>query len=565
MLAIGKINSTHTLKTKYLFLLAIVLLCLSCNENGPQGTGRKQDRAGLFEKGLFDQDEFTKQLKSSISVLDTTDSVYLKAKILSVQQAVRYVYTKNEFSPLWVKEKGVTDAAGKLVDELAELSNDGLDPEKYHVSDLRKQLDALKAQKSAELDAVIHFDTTCTRSYLQASRDLLIGSVAPKKADSLWFHVNDSVWNAPELLLSRLAANDDYPGFKDFRSEIPTYALLQKALQHYRDLSKDSAYMEAKENLGAVPKDSLIAFIAEKEIGDTYDPANDSVSRAKQILQNYQYYKGLRMTGKKDSVTVAALARAPEETIRMIEANMERLRWLPKKLEDQYVLVNIPMMEFMLRKDNFDAFRMRVVVGRPERQTPVLNARMVNIVFNPSWGVPPTILKKDVLPGLTQSGAAYLSKKGLRAYDHNGNPVDAGSITEANYRRFIYKQPPGDDNSLGVIKFNLPNQWDIYLHDTPHKEDFPNYSRAKSSGCIRLQKPRELAEYILTELEGRSRFDQLYIDTLVQTHKTRYEILKNKIPVHIVYLTAFEDSTGKQIRFLRDIYGRDAKLDSMIQ
>lgn len=563
MLANG--NTIHTLKTKQLFLLLVLTLCFSCNEAGPGNSGKKEDRVGLFEKGLFHQDDFTKALRTKVAALDTTDSVYLKTKILSVQQAVRYVYTKNEFSPFWVKEKGVTDAAGKLIDELATLSNDGLDPEKYHVSDLRKQLDALKNEKSAEVDAILNFDTSCTRSFLQASRDLLMGSVSPKKADSLWYHINDSAWNAPKLMLSKLAADDDYPELKTFRSEIPTYGLLQQALQHYRELSKDSAYMDTKNDMSAAPKDSIIAFIAEKEIGDTYDPANDSVSRPKQILQHYQYYNGLRMTGKKDSTTVAVLSRRPEETIEMIEANMERLRWLPQKLEDQYVLVNIPMMEFMLRKDNFDAFRMRVVVGRPERQTPVLNARMVNIVFNPSWGVPPTILKKDVLPGLTKSGAAYLSKKGLRAYDHNGNAVDAGSITEANYKRFIYKQPPGDDNSLGVIKFNLPNPWDIYLHDTPHKEDFPNFSRAKSSGCIRLQKPRELAEYILTQLEGRNRFDQLYIDTLVQTHKTRYEILKNKIPVHILYLTAFEDSTGKQIRFLRDVYNRDAKLLSLMQ
>ncbi|WP_165836308.1 L,D-transpeptidase family protein [Taibaiella soli] len=553
------------MKTKHLFLLPVLLFCFSCNESGPQKAGKKEDRVGLFENGLFNQDEFAKALQAKVPALDTTDSVYLKTKILSVQQALRYAYTRNEFSPFWVKEKGVTDAAGKLIDELAQLGDDGLDPEKYHVSDLRKQLDALKGQKSAELSAVVNFDTTCTRAYLQASRDLLIGSVPLKKADSLWYHVNDSVWSAPKLMLSKLGESDDYPGLKEFRSEIPTYALLQQTLHRYRELSKDSAYMAVKENMGTVPKDSVVAFIAEKEIGDTYDPGNDTVSRSRQILQNYQYYNGLRMTGKKDSITVAVLSRQPDETIKMIEANMERLRWLPKKLEDEYVLVNIPMMEFMLRKDNFDAFRMRVVVGKPERQTPVLNARMVNIVFNPSWGVPPTILKKDVLPGLTKSGAAYLSKKGLRAYDHNGNAVDAGSITEANYKRFIYKQPPGDDNSLGVIKFNLPNQWDIYLHDTPHKEDFPNYSRAKSSGCIRLQKPRELAEYILTELEGRNRFGQPYIDTLVQTHKTRYEILKNKIPVHIVYLTAFEDSTGKQIRFLRDVYGRDAKLLSLMQ
>jgi murein L,D-transpeptidase YcbB/YkuD len=453
--------------------------------------------------------------------------------------------------------------ADDLLRELEDIRWDGLDPERYHFTALKQQAEELKKATQAPLDKVIAFDTTCTRSYLQASRDLLLGMLSPRAADSLWFHANDSVWQAPRTLATTIGQGS-YASLKDYRSAIPAYALLQKTYRHYTELAANDSLIKVKLALGGKPADSLVAYIINTEMPNLVPMQNDSLSAEKRLLMTYQYYTGQKVSGAKDSATVATLARNPDSVARLIAANMERMRWLPATLEDQYIIVDVPMMEFFMKKGTENLFHMRVVVGKPSRQTPSLNARMVNVVFNPSWGVPPTILKKDVLPGLTKSGASYLRRKGLRAYDHNGNAIDAGSINESNYRRYTYKQPPGDDNSLGVIKFNMPNPWDIYMHDTPHKEDFPNRYRAKSSGCVRLQQPRELAEFIFTQLEDNDKYSREHIDSVVSTHKTKYEPLKNKIPVHIVYLTAFEDSTGTQVRFLGDVYKRDAKLMALM-
>lgn len=207
---------------------------------------------------------------------------------------------------------------------------------------------------------------------------------------------------------------------------------------------------------------------------------------------------------------------------------------------------------------------MEVVVGKTIRQTPSLNANLANVVINPPWGVPPTIMKKDVLPGMARSGQAYLNKKGLKVYDMKGNRVSASGVNSSNYKRYVFRQDPGDDNALGYVKFNLPNKWDIYLHDTPHREDFGKKDRFLSSGCIRVQKPKEMAEFILSELEGK-RYPISRLDSVITTKKTRYEVLKNKIPVHIVYLTAFEDTTGTQIRFITDMYKRDRKLQALLK
>jgi murein L,D-transpeptidase YcbB/YkuD len=128
-----------------------------------------------------------------------------------------------------------------------------------------------------------------------------------------------------------------------------------------------------------------------------------------------------------------------------------------------------------------------------------------------------------------------------------------------NLKRYTYKQAPGSDNALGYVKFNLPNPWDIYLHDTPHRTDFGRRDRALSSGCIRLEQPQELALLILGQLEKRD-YTQEKLDAMIKTHKTRWELLKTKIPVYITYLTAFEDTSSSHIQYVKDVYNRDEKL-----
>jgi murein L,D-transpeptidase YcbB/YkuD len=256
---------------------------------------------------------------------------------------------------------------------------------------------------------------------------------------------------------------------------------------------------------------------------------------------------------------------APDSIAARIAANLERLRWLPRRFESRYLLVNVPQMKLFYCEDGRDVLDMRVVVGRPSRQTPALDARLTSIILSPSWGVPPTILKKDVLPGISKSGAHYLKRKGLRVFDRKGRPVSPQAINEQNYRKFLLRQPPGEDNALGEIKFNLPNRWDIYLHDTPHRGDFQRDYRAKSSGCIRLQKPHELAGILLREVEGREDFSPGRIDSIISTRKTRTLTMKHKIPVHIVYLTAAESEDGGHAVLVPDIYHRDAKLVRLLE
>lgn len=543
-------------------ILCSFLLVLASCDSGKNKQDASGGATGIFSSEAFDAEEFAGQMALALPAIDTTDSLIRSQKIPTVHTALHNSYRDNAYLPFWIDDKGNTDVAEMLIRELDTLRWDGLNTESYDLAGLKKRLQGLK---KSDIPALIALDTSCTKVYLQASRDLLFGVLLPRKADSLWFHSNDSSWRAPQLLSEVLGKERKYPSLDSFRSRISTYGLLLSEHRRLAALAGDTQLMATKQGLHSLSvPDSVLDYVVRTEVPGLQLSADDSIDERTQLLKAYQDHYGIKPTGKLDSNTLRILQRSPDTLARLVRANLERLRWLPQQMEQEYVLVNIPLMELFYKENGEDAFRMRVVVGRSSRQTPVLNARMANVVFNPPWGVPPTILKKDVLPGLMKRGGSYLARKGLRAYDSKGRIVDAGSINASNYRRFSYRQPPGARNALGEIKFNMPNRWDIYLHDTPHREDFPRRDRALSSGCVRVQKPKEFAEFILAKQEGRTEFDQLLIDSLIQTRKTRFENLQEKIPVHLVYLTAFDADDRDGVRYLGDIYKRDRKLLALI-
>ncbi len=542
-------------RTRTILVFALLLSAprfISCNEahhNKPAPTG-------------FSDNGFIHSLRSALKAFDTTNKKIFR----STEDDVRFTYQSDDYQPIWIKENYKPVAAvANVIDELADTYWDGLDTARYHLAalkNLKTKLDTTKANTVADAMA---FDTALTHCYLQAARDLLIGKLVPKKADSLWFHVNDSVWNVPQLLIS---GKGTYPSLNDFRSKVPTYKLLRDEYKRYTELTSDTAFVQARSMIKPVkhPDSAMmdnIYKVVSAEMPWVKTVPNDSISEKKQLFMAYQSYRCLPLSGRPDSITLAYMAMPVDTFLYKLAINMERVRWMQQQFGDLYVIVNVALMELFLRREGTNAMHMRVVVGKPERQTPSLFATMANVVINPPWGVPPTILKHDVLPGLQKSGKKYLDKKGLKVYDNDGKQVKVSTINSRNYKKYNYKQAPGDDNALGYVKFNLPNKWDIYLHDTPHRGDFVKQFRALSSGCIRLQRPLDMAIYILSDLEKKN-YTPGRLDTVIKTHKTRWEILKTKIPVHIAYLTAFEDTSGTHIQFTRDIYHRDDKLMSLI-
>jgi murein L,D-transpeptidase YcbB/YkuD len=230
---------------------------------------------------------------------------------------------------------------------------------------------------------------------------------------------------------------------------------------------------------------------------------------------------------------------------------MERLRWLPHELGKRHVFVNQPAYSADVMENGKSVWSTRVIVGRPTTQTAVFHDEMELVIFNPSWGVPPSIIAKEYLPKLRRD-PGYLDRLGFKVVNQKGKVVPSRSVSWSSYGNKIpygIQQPPGEKNALGEVKFLFPNSHNIYMHDTPSRELFDEEERAFSHGCVRVQNPREFAAVILG-------WDQAAVDKNIATPKSEAVRLKEKIPVHLTYFTAWPDETGN-MRYFEDIYGRD--------
>ncbi|MEZ5015511.1 MAG: L,D-transpeptidase family protein [Flavipsychrobacter sp.] len=466
--------------------------------------------------------------------------------LFNVSKALREVYANTSFKPLWVKQDDAFRSIVSLLSDMEALSDDGLNVENYKHKEIRRTFEKARIGKLSEEELAV-FDTTCTYYYLQASRDLLLGRLDVRSVDTEWFHRNDTLWLANGFLYDSLYTANVYPELSLYKSKLTAYSRLKKERKKYTSLEEDLAYKAVRKGGALQLKDDEDKPILHPEtIADE--------GEVKRIIAKYY---SVALPEIDDSIVSYQLS-IKDSLISKIDVNLERLRWLPQQLENVYLIVNVPAMDLFLNIDNKDTMHMRVVVGKKSRPTPAMNADMVNIVFNPTWTVPPGIMKKDIIPGMNKKGSAYLEKKGLAIYTHSGKPLnpDSVNVTRANFKNYVFRQPSGYKNALGRVKFNLPNKHSIYLHDTPSRSDFKKKNRTKSSGCVRVQHPRDMAGYILTKI-NKEENSKRFVDSLINKNKMVFVPLQKRIPVHILYLTATEDSAKQHIVYWDDVYNKD--------
>ncbi|MBO0759207.1 MAG: L,D-transpeptidase family protein, partial [Bradyrhizobiaceae bacterium] len=267
-------------------------------------------------------------------------------------------------------------------------------------------------------------------------------------------------------------------------------------------------------------------------------------------VKKYQRELDLSPTGNLTNATVEALnGTRRDRTSDIIIANMERWRWMPRDLGKTYVMVNIPAYTLRVMRDRQQLWTTKIVVGQPSKPTPLISAAMQYITINPTWNVPPSIIQNEYLPALQQDPQA-LDRIGLRV-EHNPD----GTI-------HIY-QPPGDANALGRIRFNFPNKFLVYQHDTPDKYLFARDKRAYSHGCMRVQDPLKYAEVLLSVVLPKEGYTQERIRRMFGSAEENINF-PQFIPVHITYQTAYVDDTGKLV-ILDDVYGRDARMITILR
>jgi len=293
--------------------------------------------------------------------------------------------------------------------------------------------------------------------------------------------------------------------------------------------------------------------------GDFAGPASDGRkydNALKDAVLAFQKRHHLGVDGVVGPATLAAMNITAEERVNQIRVNLERMRWVYDELPDDLLLVDIAGQEVELRRGEKVVWASRVIVGRQERPTPVFRDQVEYLELNPNWTVPPTILRKDILPAMREN-PGYLKKKGLQVVTRDGEPVSPGSVdwnTPASEFPYMIRQPPGDTNALGQIKFMFPNRFSVYLHDTPNRTLFQKSRRLFSSGCVRVDRPWELAELVLN---NPKRWNQEKFEEIVASKKTRWVHLDRPLPVILAYWTAEAGANG-EVMFREDVYERDA-------
>ncbi len=445
---------------------------------------------------------------------------------------------------------------------LQSAATDGLDPKDYP----SKQLAGLAAAKSTDdKRSLALVELFFSAAFLEYASDIKVGRFLPRKVDPNFF-IEARTIDQMAALKSLASADSLDRFFNAWQPSNPSYAALRSALAHYLVLADKGEWgsVPLGEALKPGMKDSRVPAIrtrlkltdgvgsssAEPEIYD------DALIEA---VKQFQARQGLDGDGVIGASTIVAMNVPLQERIQSIVMAMERLRWMPEDLGQQYVIVNIA--GFDLRRINGGNVEehMAVVVGKPYTRTPVFSDRIRYIEFNPYWTVPPGIAANEELPKLRKNPAS-LSEQGFELVRGN-EVIDPTSIDWSRYGSgnfpFQIRQRPGDNNALGHVKLMFPNEHNVYLHDSPARSLFSRNVRAFSHGCIRLARPLDLADQVL-RAGGVSGWNRDRIDQVIALGKNTVVSLQNPLPVHITYMTAWVD--GDFVNFRPDIYGHDAKL-----
>jgi len=495
--------------------------------------------------------DFSEKMKNTLPSFPLLQDSSTQSTYHFSKKIIQDAYNSNAYQAIWYTSEQIKPVVDSLLNDWAYLT----DIEGLKLDHTQEALQFIKNHKtSTHLDTIILNDIYLSWLYTQAVEKMLIGNTIPK-INKNYIVDNDSIHNIDNPLeVIYKNADSTLNLWASYRSDIKEYHALLKESERWRQLQETHQIDELKKEFTQHKKQDIALQIMGLELNKSLiiDSTTQDIKNAQDIISQYQTKYAIKTSGELDETTKKIVSRPVQYYLDKIHLNLERLRWMPRSMGDEYIFVNIPLMELVYMKGDKAAFHSNVIVGKPARPTPSLSSHLTDIVFNPPWGVPPTILKNDVRPGVAKSGGAYLARKGLRAYDSRGRDV-THQVNGSNIGQYRIAQPPGANNALGEVKFNFPNTEAIFIHDTNNRNQFNNPYRALSSGCVRTDQPKVLAEIILKD-KG---YNQDKINDIIKTRKTEKVDVNKKIPIYIMYLTVHYDEKLQSVIYLTDIYNRD--------
>jgi len=453
--------------------------------------------------------------------------------------ALTLFYLQRDYRPAWSR----ATQAQALVALVEAMPSHGLESADFPLEALRQAAGETDGEPGRWAEREVLFSTTLARLVAQLGS----GKVDPRLLYPEWNYALPPGLLDAAATLERLVAEPDLQrAVEALAPQTPEYGALRRALAEYRQRQESGGWGRLPEGPSLKPgmRDPRVVALrarlaAEGEAAAPRGHAAVFDGALSGALARFQARHGLPPDGALGARTVAELNVPVSARIDQIRVNLERLRWIARDQMGDHLRVDIATYTAKLQVDGQVAWDSKVVVGRPTRKTPTFRADMDHLVLNPAWVVPPTILREDVLPKVARD-PGYLAAHGMRVVSQGGG---GHQIVQA----------PGPKNPLGRVKFMLPNPYAIYLHDTPSRRLFQRIERAESSGCVRLEKPLDLAVLLL---DDPVRWNRESLQAELATGRTRTVYVKRQVPVLLLYFTAEADGDGT-VRFLRDLYGRD--------
>ncbi|WP_143815455.1 L,D-transpeptidase family protein [Longibacter salinarum] len=486
---------------------------------------------------------------------------------------VRRAYVQHEWQPVWLTKDGPTPEARALLRQLCEAPNEGLPRERYNAQGLIDTLrsayidpvDDDKAQSDSLRRATLaSADIALTRAFLRYANDLSVGRLNPEDVQGTW-HVDQD--RAATIDVFEQAMQEGVQQtLDDISARHLDYVPLRQAFNRYRQIAQNGGWPTLPSGVTLAPGDSSeTVTLLRRRLAATNDleaTASDSAAVAtvydgavEQAVNHFQRRHGLEINGVVNDATRAALNVSADERARQLALNLERHRWLPENLGQDFIFVNL--MDFRLNafREGEEAMEMPVIVGEKDKQTTAFADTMSYVVFGPYWNIPKSIAIDEILPKV-KDDEEYLAQNDYEVVNAAGDVVDASLLSKEALERYDVRlrEKPGPGNSLGLVKFMFPNDHDIYLHDTPADHLFDAKTRTFSHGCVRVESPDQFAEFVLPD-----DWTEEKVREAMNADERKRVRLEKSLPVYLVYLTAWAEPDGA-VHFRSDLYNHDDEL-----
>ena len=535
----------------YSTLILFLLLFVSCKNKGDDN-----------KWNIFSKQNYTDLLLEESEI----NTYFLANKeSIEVEKEVREFYTNRNLQFAWFNKKGMTQAVPNFYNQLQNYSTDFNDATFKNkqldsiISFVKTNDDDLELNESQKKNLELFLTTT----FFKYS-EKVYGGITKNPHQLDWF-IPRNKKNYQAFLDSTLLKNT---GKKVQEPVNIYYTELRKKLSLYRNIQKKGGFpvIKTSEKLLSVNMIDSSIINAKKRLFLTGDlKKNDRTNIFNEDLVkaviNFQQRLGLPENGEIDVKTLVELNRTVDFRIMQMMVNLERLRWIPEKIENDYILVNIPEYKLHVFENQKLIWETNVVVGKAANQTSIFKGNISSIVLNPYWNIPNSIINNEILPSVKKN-RSYLRRNNMEVLSGN-TVVNSNSINWNKYEKnvpYTIRQKPGLSNSLGKMKFLFPNSFSIYLHDTPSKGLFDRNQRNFSHGCIRVENPKKLLYYILRNYKT---WTEARANKILETNKEYGIPIKPTVPVYIAYFTAWVDANGK-LNFRNDIYDLDKKLENEI-